>query len=565
MKILVMNLLRIGDIVLSAPALRSLREKYPAAQIDLLINSQFRGVAALLPYIDHVHCFDRDKIQKGLGDGGVPVFESYERLSLLIDQLNGESYDIAINLTHNGLSGWMMSLIHAKKHIGLSFDQSGRGAFGSPWLKYLNSQVDEDGASVFHFSDIFRSSVGGDVDMSHQALVETKIGTDEVNEFLERQNLQSSKIVVVQALTSDPKKDWGLSRFESALSQFARVNPQADIVVLGAPFERERVEPLVRSLEKKGVKAHLAILSFEGAFSLLKRSHLLLSGDTSIKHLACAAQTQIVELSLGSSDLYRTGAYRDGSIIIQTQETCAPCSHSKACHRESHFCSARIAPDAVAMVMSEAFNRRTFQLESVAAEYGSDIEIFKVDNKTAGFWACYSLREPLSEESAARWLTLSAKKIWLSAQEGAAAGESIGTEALRLNRLLKKIHPHASEIEWRHLLGDFERQAELLEGRMNGFKASIRHLHGCYENPMQFKLFMNGIIKFKEKIRHMPLLKPFMSSLDQLIEDDISPAFTRFRRVVDTLSEVERRNAIQLRIVRQLNSHIEQQTEMEGP
>jgi len=41
MKILVMSLLRIGDVAMAAPVLRDLRVKFgQEAQIDLLVNSQ---------------------------------------------------------------------------------------------------------------------------------------------------------------------------------------------------------------------------------------------------------------------------------------------------------------------------------------------------------------------------------------------------------------------------------------------------------------------------------------------------------------------------------------------
>lgn len=558
MKILALSLLRIGDVVLSAPALRGMSELYPDAEIHLLVNSQASQIAELLPYIKRVVLFDRDLLQKGLGESSVPVFESYERLTSLVDQLNAEDYDLVINFTHSRLSGWLMSVLRGKRKLGLSFDATGAASFGSSWFKFLNSQVDADGRETFHFSDIFRFSLGLRERPAFPPLVETDGGMTEANTFLESSGLGERAFIAVQPLTSDPKKNWGLEKFATALNQFARRHPSVEIVVLGAPYERERLAPFVDVLLRDGLRAHLAITSFVGAFSLVARAHLLLTCDTSIKHLASSTKTPVVELSLGSSDYHRTGAYRQGSVIIQSREACAPCSHSKNCHRDAQYCASRLPADLVAMVASEVFMKRRFQLRTLAEEYVEWADVLVVENSESGFWAAYSVTESFSEENIGRWIDLTARKIWLqSGADGERTTEYFGSEVLKLTRLLRSIHGNVSEFEWRHLLGEFEAQARSVEGRMNGLKMGIKVLHGAYEDPKKMKMFVLGLIQFREKIRHSPFLRPLKSVLDQIIEDDISPAFTRFRRIVDTVSEIDRRNGLCLKIVRSLSHQIE--------
>jgi ADP-heptose:LPS heptosyltransferase len=552
MKILVLSLLRIGDIVLSAPVLRALREQNPKAEIHLMLNSQFKQIAALLPYIDRIVPFERDRLQKGLGEGAVPVFDSYERLSEQLDELNATNYDWVINLTQNRLSGWLTSMITAKTRTGLCFDAQGRASFGSNWFKYLNSQVDSEGSEVFHFADVFRNglSLGEDI-MQRSALVETVAGRKEADAFVAE--VGAKEVVCVQALTSDVKKDWGFERFAAALEQFRRSNTGSPVTfaILGAPFERDRLQPLMSLLKDRGVRAELAILTFEGAFSLLRKAKLLLTGDTSVKHLACAARTPVVEISLGSSDVYRTGAYQHGSVIIQSREACAPCPHSKACHRESHACASKISPEVVAMVASEVYGARTFQLKAIAEEFENEIEILRVDTRSTGTWSAYSVVEAFSEKTIGRWLDLACRRLWLENPTGEAS-DNMGTETLRLTRLMRAIHPEVSEIEWRHLFADFERQALGVDGRVNGFKVGLSYLRGCYEDPKKMTEYVRGLISFRERIRHSPLLRSFKSALDQVIEDDISPAFTRFRRISDLVTEIERRTDIHLRLIRGL-------------
>jgi|GEM_PF-1771532 len=563
MKILVLSLLRIGDIVLASSILRGLRTKYPEASIEVVINSQFKQVSNLMPYVDRWIEFDREALQSSLSLANEPLFDAYHQLSEWMDALGDEPYDLAINLTHNRLSGWMMSLIEAKTRIGLCFDAQGRGTFGSSWFRHLNSQVDAESLETFHFTDIFRFACGLESVPTGASLEPTALGESEAERFLNSAWGMTAAVsevrpsfLAVQALTSDTKKNWGLARFQMALEVFASRHPQTAIAILGAESERNLLEPIVAHLKEKGIRADLAILSFEGAFSLLRKAKLLLSGDTSIKHLAALAKTTVVELSIGSSDFPRTGAYQHGSVILQSVEACAPCTHSSLCHRDFHACASRLSADVVGMVTSEVFAGRSFQLSNIATEYQDEVSIYRVDIKTCGYWTAVAMTPKFSEENVAIHLDRASRKLWLMALDEREMSYEFGTEIRQIATLMRSMYPTTSPIEWRHLLDAFESQAQATEVRINGFKTGIRVLHGCFESRERLMDFVKGLIGFREKIRHMSSQKSFKTSLDSVIEDDISPPFTRFRRIVDAVNEIEGRTAINLRMLRSLENEM---------
>lgn len=551
MKILVVSLLRLGDIILTAPILQGLQQRHPEAQIDLLINSQFKSVTTLLPHVAKIHLFDRETLQKGLGEPAVPLFESFERLDGLLEILSGEGYDQVINLTHTRLSGWLVGMIPAREKMGLSFDPSGKGAFGSNWFRFLNNQVDSESSETFHFTDLFRFGVELN-DSIPLGLLETEKGREEAAKCLAL--IGNENLVIVQALTSDVKKNWGLGSWARALANFSQVHPEANFILLGAPSERTELAKLHHLLQEKNCRSHIAILSLEAAYSLLKIARLLITGDTSIKHLACQASTPVVELSIGSSDAYRTGAYADGSVIIQSRETCAPCVHSRPCHRDFHACAERIPAEAVALVASEIYENRTFQLKTIAEEYKNEIEILRVENRESSFWTAASVREKFSEETVSRWIDLACKKIWLTSEDRR------GTEIECLARFFKKLHPETSEIEWRFLLNDLEKQVEAISGRINGYRVGIEHLKGGFEDPRHMHEFVTGLIQLREKMKRSYLMKSFASSLGQIIEDDVSLPFLRLRRIVDAISEIDGRTALHLCLLRGLMSEMQIQT-----
>jgi ADP-heptose:LPS heptosyltransferase len=562
LKILVMSLLRIGDIAMSAGVLRDLRAKYPEARIDLLLNQQCAQIAPLLPYVDRFIYFDRQRLQKGLGDATVPFFESYELLSELLETVGDENYDLSLNLTQNRLSGWLMGLIEAKQRIGLVLDQDGRASFNSNWFRYMNTQIDHDGTEVFHFNDIFRFALGLDeIQTARPIMKETDAGKADALAIAG----ETQHLVAVQMLSSDLKKDYPLPAYTAALATFATRHPEVTLAILAAPFEKERLQPVVDALVNDGHRAVLAVTSFEAAYSLLKRSKLTITLDTSIKHLAAAAGSPILEICLGSSDPYRTGADQNGAVILRSKEACAPCTHSKACHRESQFCATRVPPDAVALLASEVYSRRHFQLQAIAEEYSEEIEVLRVERNALGFWAAPSLTEPLSEASVGRWIDLLCRKMWIQGTKNQdSLSSTLGSEMLKLADFFKALHPKVSEIEWRHLLEDFERRAMDIEGRINGFKTGIRHLHGTYEDPKQMRDFVRSLMTFREKTRTSPLFASFKKALDQVIEDDVSPAFTRFRHIHDVVNEIENRTKIHLKILRAVRLQLDVEGSVES-
>src|SRR4051812_44844975 len=100
MKILVVSLLRLGDILLATSVLRSLKRENPKAEIHILINGQFQAVTNLIPHVTKVFSFDRDGIQQIIGTADRSLLEAYFRVEDLVEQLQTEQYDKVINLTH---------------------------------------------------------------------------------------------------------------------------------------------------------------------------------------------------------------------------------------------------------------------------------------------------------------------------------------------------------------------------------------------------------------------------------------------------------------------------------
>ncbi|WP_256012391.1 glycosyltransferase family 9 protein [Desertivirga xinjiangensis] len=82
MKILIIRFSSIGDIVLTTPAIRCIKQQIPACEVHFLTKSSFHTVLANNPYIDKLHFLKKP-------------------LAVTLDDLRAEHFDYVIDLHNN--------------------------------------------------------------------------------------------------------------------------------------------------------------------------------------------------------------------------------------------------------------------------------------------------------------------------------------------------------------------------------------------------------------------------------------------------------------------------------
>lgn len=82
MKILILRFSSIGDIVLTTPVIRAVKQQVPGAVVHFCTKPAYRGIVANNPYVDKVHCLSGT-------------------LAELVAELKTEQFDFVIDLHHN--------------------------------------------------------------------------------------------------------------------------------------------------------------------------------------------------------------------------------------------------------------------------------------------------------------------------------------------------------------------------------------------------------------------------------------------------------------------------------
>jgi hypothetical protein len=431
--------------------------------------------------------------------------------------------------------------------------------YGSMWFKYLNDVVGAKVKSIFHFTDINYFGLGLDKAGQRFNFNETDDGLAEVDLFLKNNNVNGRVKIVIQPLTSDAKKNLPIRQWLEAIEQIRIFDSKAEIILLGAPNEAAVINQMQFELKEKGITVHAAILSIAGAFSLLKKCNQLLTGDTSIKHLAAATDIAVFELSLGSSDLRKTGAYSKNSLILKSKVGCSPCSHNSECIKLSHECSALLTGELVGLAAIKHLHGDWAGLKILADEYADEFEFYRTDISKLGFWHADNILNQKSESSLSAFLDLAAWKFLIDKLHLLALAP-YGFEGSLIREYLKTYWADSDDTLLKLSLGQIESAVLDSEHQLNKILASLtKSLRSANTRPVLDFIeneYHSDICTLEKKLQ----LGNYFS--EKLSLDDNLGLF-KMRRLQSSLSEVFNHQQIKLKLVCSIKNQILNMNKME--
>ncbi|MGZ3723635.1 MAG: glycosyltransferase family 9 protein [Bdellovibrionales bacterium] len=540
MKVLVISLLRIGDFVQTLPVLHALRTQFPIRKLDVLTHEPAKALAPMIGDVNKWWTIDRDGMQEGLGRAEIPLLTSFSVLKERLDEINECKYDCIINLTQTHYSAWIAGYLKTGNRFGLTFDTKGLAHFHSPWFKYLDEHTPLEVKDVFHYTDIFFYGSGLKGPERTWLLNETPAGRQEVAAL----NLGAREKIVLQVLTSDTKKNWSEASWLKMLTQLQLFRPKAQFVLLGAPNEEMRLNSLLSKATIQGVTASKAIVSLEGAFSLLKQSRLLITGDTSIKHLANAADIPILELSLGSSDYRRTGAYKPDSLILQPVVACSPCPHSAPCSQSEHACAKLLSPEVVSTVAHHYLAGNRLALQELAKEFEREVKILRTRILASGFWMAQDINESQPVKTVEKIVERCTWKFLLN-REYLNPLAQFGSEGVHIKNELDEIVQASDLPAMNQHLTFLETEADQMREKAAHLLSSVQRRNPSLGDIKEF------ITRYQPESQALPWLEKLIQESGQGMVE-----IGGLRRVHNQLEHFLQQSLVKVKLIRSLKSQL---------
>lgn len=355
-KILVINLMHIGDLLLVTPVLRTLRTNFPVAQISLLADKK---LADLVQYNKNINeCLLIDK--KG-ADDNIPNFVKF------IKKIRDKNFDLVINLHRNERASALAAFSGAKKIIGYS----------KPGFSFLFTKVFPNLKAVKHqihsHFDVLREGLGiteiddGGLEMWIDAA--SKSSADEIfkNNFAE-----GTKVVAFNIGASWLTKRW-LDEYFAECADIL-IGRGYGVAFLGGGMDKEIVAACVDKMQMKNsplLKIFTGELTLAEVAGFLDNCVLMLTTDSGPMHIGVARNIPIVTM-FGASPVSGFYPYDAKDILIKTPVSCHPCG-KHICPKsgaENLECMKKIPVEIVMKYVDEILTEYGQPAEKIPRVYG---------------------------------------------------------------------------------------------------------------------------------------------------------------------------------------------------
>ena len=311
MKILILRFSSIGDIVLTTPVIRCIKQQVENVEVHFATKKVFKTILEYNPYVDKLHLLESD-------------------LKPLLADLKAENFDFIIDL-HNNLRTRIIKLNLSVKSYSfkkLNFEKFLLTTFKINKMpdihivdRYLATakvlNIKNDGKGLDYFVP-----KKDEVDIAKFGIKTKYVGFVLGAKFATKR-MPNTKILEVCKQINEP------------------------IVFLGGKEDKEVGEFLRKELNRKDVFNASGKFNLNQSASLVKQARIIITHDTGLMHIASAFNKKII--SVWGNTVPNLGMYQyvstENRIIVETKGlSCRPCSKIgyKTCPKKHFDCMNKI-------------------------------------------------------------------------------------------------------------------------------------------------------------------------------------------------------------------------------
>jgi len=304
-KILVTFLMQLGDLILTTPFVRALREAAPDSHITMLVDEKLKDVVLHNPCLDEVITIDK----KGRDNNLLSLMSCAHNLSRM-------KFDIMINLHPNERCSLICSMTKVGKRTGCTH------WLFRPWFD-VHTPLDRKKHAADMYLDVLTQL--GVKNLKHHGL-EIFPGDENrepVEEFWKQQGVvPEDKLIGFNIGSAVETKRWAPERFAEVADTLADKGYKT--VFFGGTMDEEMVQDAVKHMKSEPVIA-------TGQFTIgqlataMRRCCLIVTNDSGPMHVAISQRVPIVAM-YGPSHPELYGPYTNQATVVTAEPPCPGCA-----------------------------------------------------------------------------------------------------------------------------------------------------------------------------------------------------------------------------------------------
>jgi heptosyltransferase-1 len=325
-KILIIRLRRIGDVIMTTPAITALRGAFPAAFISYVVEEPYRELVEGNPSLNKVIVL---KTKQGIKD----FFK-------LIRQVQKENYDVVLDF-HGGprasfitlISGAKLKLGYRIKYRNFIYDIKLPRAVKSGHIHSVENHLNLVKALGVNVATPPPLSLP-------QARAEE---VEKVKKFMEGYRLEGHKIITIHISAGNEFRNWGADNIVKLSELLGRL-PGVQIVLIGASEDHKADEEIMKK-SKTRLLSLVGKLNLREVRELISRSTLFVGPDSGPMHIAASTSTSIIAL-FGPTLPAHFSPWQARASLIEKNFDCRPCKQRRCIYKDFR-CLRSITPEEV--------------------------------------------------------------------------------------------------------------------------------------------------------------------------------------------------------------------------
>ena len=304
-KILVIKMSALGDVILSLPSLRALREKFPQSAISVLVGRKSRNIIRNCPYVNDTIVCDPGQDFK--------IGSFWRTAKFLAD----EDFDMVVDLQNNRASHLLSYLSGARLRAGHD---------NRKWSFFLNRKTKDVPSGMGALEHQFQvlKLVGVEY-LDRRLEIWTQKEEDErARLFLESQWVSPSQTLVGINPGSSPRwptKQWPVENFAKLCDELAKRNIR--VVITGSSEDAPLAEELLNLTRNKPINA-VGKTSITELAALIRRCQVFISSDSAPMHIASSVGVPLLAI-FGPTDPARHLVPPARYQVFWKELQCSPC------------------------------------------------------------------------------------------------------------------------------------------------------------------------------------------------------------------------------------------------
>ncbi len=322
-KILFVRLRLIGDVLMTTPSLKVLKESFPEAKIYYLVEPPQDELLRGNPDIDELIVIRRDS--------------SFKELLSLVRRMRRERFDVAIDFHGGPRASFLTLLSGAKLRIGYNY---------SPRKIFYHLKVErgvKEGYihSVLNQFNLIKALGVESEDLPPLFMQELDSSEREkLEKILEESDLEEKKFIVMHVSAGNQYREWGVENWKKLIEIILNKGKNLKVALIGSEkdliYEEHLKFPIVVSFIGK--------LNLREVRELIKKSLLFVGPDSGPMHIASTTETPIIAL-FGPTTPSVFGPWKKEAVIIEGSTDCRPCNQKRCDY--NFRCIREIKPETV--------------------------------------------------------------------------------------------------------------------------------------------------------------------------------------------------------------------------